>query len=130
MMVWYGTVCYAFPNALRMHLISYFADFSLAIVHALKAFERISNERQRHISRVLLAQSFGLSTVSGCRVFLRDFINREIRNVDVGFQIRLERRTDGAELVPFDTIKEGVSFDLLAAIGAGLAADAVGDVAE
>lgn len=106
------------------------SNSSLATIHALEPFERVSNERKRHISRVFLAQSLSLGAMSGSGVFLGNLINGEIGNVDIGLQVWLERRADGAKLVPIDAFEEGVGFDFLAAVGAGLAAHAVGDVAE
>ena len=90
----------------------------IILLQPLKPLKRVSNERQTHISRVFFAQGFYLRTVLGRVVFLADLVDREVLYVDVGFEVRLEGRADGAKFVPFDAVEEGVGFDLLASVRA------------
>lgn len=45
-------------------------------------------------------------------ILLRNFINREVRHIDVRAEARLKGSTDATQLVPNNTPEEGVVFDL------------------
>lgn len=59
-------------------------------------------------------------------VFLGDFVDREVRNVDVGAESGFERGTDGPQLFPYNAAEEGVVLDLsCAAVLAAVASNTV-----
>lgn len=60
-------------------------------------------------------------------VALVDLVGGEVGDIDVGVELRFERRADLAQLVPDHAAEEWVVFDLLRAAGP---AEAVGGVAE
>lgn len=59
-------------------------------------------------------------------VFLGNFVDREVRNVDVGAESGFERSTDGTQLFPDNATEEGVVLDLTcAAVLAAVTSDTV-----
>ncbi len=98
--------------------------------HTLKPLERIPNERQRHISRMLIPKRIHSSPLLRARIILWDLVDGEVADVSSGLQRRFKGSVDAAELVPVDAAEEGVGFDLLGAVLAVVAAEAVVDVAE
>ena len=84
-------------------------------IHALEPLERVPDERQRHISRLLVIERLDLGT-NYCRVVsLIDIVDWEIGHVGGGVEAWLEGSADGAETVPINTVEEGVRFDFDAA---------------
>lgn len=79
---------------------------------------------------MLIAQLVHLRALARARVVLRDLVDGEVGDVGAGAEIGLEGCADAAELVPGDATEERVGFDFLGAILAGVAAEAVVDVAE
>ena len=68
----------------------------LGLSHALEPFECVADEWQTHVCCVVVTQCLGLRTMLGRCVILVDFVNWEVRDIDVRFKIGLEGCTDGA----------------------------------
>lgn len=81
-------------------------------LEGIKCFVRVSDERQAHLRFLLIRHRASLCTVDGTGVFLWNFINGEVRNVNVGAQSRLERSADVAKLLPNHSAEERVVLDL------------------
>lgn len=106
------------------------AKCSLSSTHALKALERISNERQCHVSGVLVPKSVNCSPLLSACVVLRDLVDGEVADIGCGLQVWLEWSADAAKLVPDDAAEEGVGFDIMGTVLTVMAAEAVVDVAK
>lgn len=105
-----------------------------SILGALKSVERlvrVSDKGQTHLGLLLFRHGASLSTVLSRGIFLRDFVDREIRDVDVGSEAWLERSSDLAKLIPDNAAEEGVAFNLVCASDlAAVLADTMFGVAE
>lgn len=97
--------------------------------HSLKTLECISNEWQRHVSRVLVPEGIDFLAVHGRGILLGDLVNREVAHIDIGRQLGLEGGTDAAKVVPLDVVEKGMALDFLGAILARFGAEAVTGVA-
>ncbi len=64
------------------------------------------------------------------RIILWNLVNRKVADIDSGLEIWFEGGSDAAELIPGDATEEGMGFDILSAVLAVMAAEAVVDVAE
>lgn len=84
----------------------------LVALESVESLVCVPDEREAHLSFLLLWHSASLSTVDGGRVFLRNLVNREVRHVDIRAESRFERCTDIAELFPDDSPEKGVVLDL------------------
>lgn len=98
--------------------------------HGFEPLESISNEWQRHVSRVFITQSLDLLAVSGRCILLGNLVNREVADIDVGRELGLEWSANGSKVVPLDAVEKGVRFDFLGAVLARLPAKAVARIAE
>lgn len=81
-------------------------------LEGIEGFVRVSNERQAHLRFLLVRHSASLSAVDGTGVFLRDFVDGEVRNIDIRAEPRLEWSANVAELLPNHPAEEGVVLDL------------------
>lgn len=72
----------------------------------------VADEWQTHLGFLRVRHGTGLSTVDRAGILLRNFINREVRHINVRAEARLEGSTDAAQLVPNNTSEEGVVLDL------------------
>lgn len=86
------------------------------ISHSFESLERIPNERQSHVSGVLITQSIDFLAVSSRSILLWDLVDREVADIDVGRQLGFEWSANGAEVVPLDVVEEGMRFDSLSAV--------------
>lgn len=92
---------------------------------SLKSFVCVANEGQVQLGLVLLAQGLNSSTVRTRVITLINFIDREIRAINIGLEVRPEGCCDITKLVPVHTLEEGVSFDFQAAVLTGRCAQTI-----
>jgi hypothetical protein len=72
-----------------------------------------------------------MSSVHGAIVLLWNLVNREVADVNVGRQFRLERSSNLAKLIPDDATEEWMLLDLrCSVVGSSLLAEAVIGVTE
>lgn len=88
---------------------------SLAALECIKCFVGIPNERKTHFRLLLFRHSACDGTVSRRCVFLWDFINREIGDIDIRGEAGFERSTDSAKLFPDNSTEERMVLDLISA---------------
>ena len=81
-------------------------------LEGIEAFVGVTDEREAHLSFLLVRHGTSLSTVKGASVFLGNLINREVRHVDVGAESRLKRSADVTKLFPDHATEERVALDL------------------
>lgn len=72
----------------------------------------VADEWQTHLGFLRVRHGTGLGTVDRAGILLRNFINREVRHIDVRAEAGLEGSTDAAQLIPNNTSEEGVVLDL------------------
>lgn len=84
----------------------------LVALESIERFVCIPDEREAHLSFLLVWHSTGLSTVNGTSVFLRDLVNREVRHVNVGAESWFKRSSDATKLLPDHAAEEGMVFNL------------------
>lgn len=81
-------------------------------LECVECFVCISDKRKTHFCFLLVGHGTDLSSVCSTRVFLWDFVYREVRDIDVRAESRLERCPDFAQLIPNNTAEERVVFNL------------------
>lgn len=79
---------------------------------------------------MFVAQGVDLSSVHGRVIALVDFVGWEIGDVNVGAESGLKGCADVAELIPDDSVEEGVVTDIGASELAGGGTETIGDVAK
>jgi hypothetical protein len=89
----------------------YTESASIAL-ESVESLVSVPDEREAHLSFLLLWHGASQRTVNDGRIFLRNLVDGEVRHVDVRAEFRFERRTDIAELLPDHSPKKGVILDL------------------
>ena len=84
----------------------------LISLESIEGLVRVANEGQAHFRLLLFRHRASLSTVRRTGVFLRDFIDREVGNINIRGESWFERRTDLAQLIPYHSAEERVILDL------------------
>jgi hypothetical protein len=87
----------------------------------LVSFERtetlksVTDKGNIHVDSSFVASLVSLSTKRGASVILVDLVRGEVLRVNVGIELRLERCTNAAKLVPLYTLEEVMLPDLAGA---------------
>ena len=99
---------------------------ALGGLEGIESLVGVSNKRQTHLSFLRVWHSTSLSTVNSTGIFLRDLVDWEVRNVNVGTKSGLEGSTNRPQLFPNNTSEEGMILDLSrSTMLAAVAADTV-----
>lgn len=85
---------------------------NLTCLEGIESLIGVADEWQTHLGFLRVRHGTGLGAVDRAGILLRNFINREVRHINVRAETRLEGSTDAAKLIPDDTPEEGVVFDL------------------
>jgi hypothetical protein len=85
---------------------------SLVSLECIEGFVSVSNEWKTHFCFLLFGHSACKGSVRRRCVFLWDFINWEIGDINIGGETRLKGSTDSAKLFPDHATEERVVLDL------------------
>lgn len=80
-------------------------------LECIEGFVSIADERQTHLSILLTWYRLGLGTVCSAVILLRNFVDREVADIDIRRQFWFERSTDLAKIVPDYSSEEWVPLD-------------------
>jgi hypothetical protein len=88
------------------------SSFSLRILEGIESFVCVADEWQTHFRILLGWDRLCLSLVCSGVVFLWNFIDWKIADINVRRKLRLEWCSDATKLVPYDPFEEWVLLDL------------------
>lgn len=89
---------------------------SLLSSESFETLVRVADERQAHLSGVLVAGLRSLCAQSITVVVLVDLVYGEVLRVNVRLQLRLKRSADPAQAIPLYAAEEGMLLDLVCAV--------------
>lgn len=82
-----------------------------SVLEGIEGLVGVADERQAHLCILLGRDVLGVGAMHGAVVFLRNFVYREIGNIDVGGELGFERSANASELVPDDATEEWMTLD-------------------
>lgn len=84
----------------------------LASLEGIERLVGVPDEGQAHLGFLGVRHGTGLRTVNGAGVLLRNFVDWEVRDVNVRAETRLEWRANATQLLPDHAAEEWVVLDL------------------
>lgn len=84
----------------------------LRILESVEGFVGVAYEWQAHLSILFGSILSSLSAMDGTCVLLRNFVNREVADINIRGQLRLERCSNFTELIPYHSSEERMTLDL------------------